>query len=209
MLIEFPDITFGFLNESWFSWKLFTTTWGRFWYSLCRCCSFFSWDMASSRIKIFPWNVMPLSLSNSLWRWSWDNTNAIRLFPIFPVSRHSDTAIFFQIVISKPSDSFKFFIFRSVFRFPTNIWLVFRVWLGRCFHIGYIILCSNPHQATPTHTDPWKGHTHSHQPTPTHKKVTTTLTNPHQPMKSSHQPTPTHKKLTPTHKMFTSTHINP
>ena len=135
-------------------------------------------------------------------------------FLLFRFLRIVILQFFFRYLFNKPNDSFKSFIFRSVFRFPTNVWLVFRVWLGRCFHIGYIILCSSPHRATPTHTDPWKGHTYSHQLTPTHKKVTTTLTNPHRPMKSSHQPTPTHKKITPpikcshrptsTHKMFTS-----
>ena len=55
------------------------------------------------------------------------------------------------------------------------------------------------HSPTPTHTQPKKGHTHSHPPTLSQEKITLTHTQPKKGQTHPHPPTPTQKKVTLTH----------
>ena len=60
------------------------------------------------------------------------------------------------------------------------------------------------HSPIPTHSQPYKGHTHPHPPTSTHKKVIPTHTHPYPDKKRSDQPTAFHTQLKKGH-----THQNP
>ena len=85
-----------------------------------------------------------------------------------------------------------------VYIITRNNRLIFKIKNGYKLELqaGCIILPSDPHRTTPTHTDPRWPSKRSHRPTPTHKKVIPTPANPHQPINihaNPHQPINQHE----------------